>query len=121
TREAALDMTKELRLEECLGEARAIDRSEGLTTARSKRVDPARHDFLAHAALADDEDLCVGAGDPLHLPLQRHYLGTSPDQLSWALRPHRLHRLLWPSYRGYGGENLVCQSDELFFGAFEPI
>jgi len=52
-------MPEELAFEQRFGNRPAVDRDEGAVAARAGRVDPAGDQFLAHAALAGDED---GAG-----------------------------------------------------------
>ena len=59
--EAAFDVAEELRLEQRIGQAGAVQGAERLRTARAAVVDQLRGDFLADTAFAGDEDLGVGA------------------------------------------------------------
>ena len=59
--EAALDVAEELRLEQRVGQAGAVERDERLRAARAALVNQLRGDFLADAAFAGDEHLGVGA------------------------------------------------------------
>ena len=69
--EAALHVAEQLGLEERFGQAGAVDRREDVAGARAARVDRARDDFLADAALARDQDLRVGPGDAIDFLLER--------------------------------------------------
>ena len=60
-------MAEELALEQVLRDRRAVQREEGLLGARAVLVDRARHQLLAGAALAGDEDGHVLVGDPTDL------------------------------------------------------
>ena len=61
--EAALDVAEQLRLEQRLGQAGAVDRDEGSRGAGPLRLNRAGDELLADAALAGDEHLRVGPGD----------------------------------------------------------
>ena len=65
--EAALDVAEQLRLEQRLGQAGAVDGDERPRRADAVGVHRARHQFLAGAALAGDQHLGFGAGGPLDL------------------------------------------------------
>jgi hypothetical protein len=78
--EAALDVSEQLRFEECLGEAGAVHRREGHVGARAGVMNGARHDLLADAALAVDQDLRVAAGHAIDLGLQRRHRLAVADQ-----------------------------------------
>ena len=69
--EAALHVTEQLGLEQCLGQASAVDRREDMAGSRAARMDRARDDFLADAALARDQNLRVGPGNTVDFLLQR--------------------------------------------------
>ena len=60
-REAAAHVPEQLRLEQRLRHAGAIDRDERAWSAGWLPVDQMRHDFLADAALSSDQDFGVGA------------------------------------------------------------
>ena len=60
--EGSLLVAEELALEEALREGRAVDLDEGPSRARREVVDGVRHELLAHAALARDEDARLGGG-----------------------------------------------------------
>src|SRR5690606_33994432 len=62
-REGALLVAEELRLEERLGDGRAVERHEGRLRPRGERVDGLRELSLARAALAGDEHGRLRAGD----------------------------------------------------------
>ena len=70
--EAALDVAEHLALDQLLGNRRAVDLHEGLGRARTHGVERARHQFLAGAALAVDQDAPVGLGH------QRRAAGAGP-------------------------------------------
>ena len=72
--ECALLMTEELRLQQLAGQRRAVDLEELLGDPWGRLVDRAGHDFLAHTALAAQQDRGIGGGhlanqvtDRLHL------------------------------------------------------
>src|SRR5205814_8736828 len=54
--EGAATMAEELALEERLRQRRTVDGDEGLAGPRARRVDAARHQLLAGAGLALDQD-----------------------------------------------------------------
>src|SRR5690606_17305565 len=54
--EGAALVAEQLALDELLGERRAVDRDERARAARAARVDGARDDVLAGAALAEEQD-----------------------------------------------------------------
>ena len=56
-REAALDVTEQLRLEQRLGQTRAVHRDEGAPRAARSHVDGAGDEVLADPAFAGDQDL----------------------------------------------------------------
>ena len=63
TGEAALHVTEELRLEERLRHARAIERHKGTLGARGTGMNQSGDEILPDAALSRDEHLCVAGGD----------------------------------------------------------
>jgi hypothetical protein len=73
--EAALDVSKELGLEERLRQTGAVDRDEGTAAAGRFRVQCPGDEILADAALASHEDLRVAAsgpeGEPKHFGHRR--------------------------------------------------
>ena len=78
--EAALDVAEQLRLEQRLGQAGAVDRRERHVGARAVVVNGARDDLLADAAFAADQDLRVAARHAIDLRLQRRHRLAAPDQ-----------------------------------------
>ena len=90
--EAALDVTEELRLEQRLGDAGAIDRHERLRAA-ARVVDGPGDDLLAGAALAGNEDLGVGTSDALDLGFQVGNRLAGADQLNVAVVASSLQAL----------------------------
>ena len=69
--EAALHVAEQLGLEQRFRQAGAVDRREDVVRPRAARVDVARDDFLADAALAGDQDLGVRSRDAVDFLLQR--------------------------------------------------
>ena len=63
TGEAALYVTEELRLEERLRHARAIERHEGTLGARGPGMNKSGDEILPDAALSRDEHLRIAGGD----------------------------------------------------------
>ena len=63
TGEAALHVTEELRLEERLRHARAIERDKGTLGARGTGMNQSCDEILPDAALSRDEHLRVAGGD----------------------------------------------------------
>src|SRR5436190_1731252 len=63
-REGAAAVAEELALEQPLGERGTVDGDEEVVAARSGGVDGARHQLLAGAGLALEEDRGVRSGDP---------------------------------------------------------
>ena len=59
----AFGVAEQLRLEECFRKAGAVHGDEWICRAIALAVDRARDQFLAHAALAGDQDLCVRSRD----------------------------------------------------------
>ena len=91
-RKAALDVSEELGLEERLGQAGTIDGHEGPRLPGRRRMDAARHEILADAALARDEDLGIAASR------------------SVGHRQQFDHGLALDDHRGSGGERGRVQS-----------
>ena len=58
--ERAAHVAEEIRFEQRLGDRAAVERDEPLTAARAVVMNRARHDFLAGAGLAGDQDRAVG-------------------------------------------------------------
>ena len=92
--EAALHMTEELRFEQGLGDAGAVQRHEPLRRTRGVHVDEAGQDILADAALAGDQHLRVAGGQPPG-HLQRPLKGRTRADHSW--------RGNWTNRRGTRG------------------
>jgi hypothetical protein len=63
TRESTALVAEELALEQRLGNRRAVDRQEGSVAARAVLVHGARHELLARAALADQQDVGIAGCD----------------------------------------------------------
>ena len=79
--EAAAHVSEELRLEQRVGHARAVDRDEWAVRAAAALVNEPRDHFLADAALARDEDLRVRPGRALDLLLDEANGRAAADQL----------------------------------------
>src|SRR6185436_6775188 len=62
-REGAALVAEELRLEQVLGQGRAVDLDESLAGPVRLAVDEAGDDLLAHAGLPEDQDGGIGVGD----------------------------------------------------------
>ena len=69
-REGPALVTEQLGLQQGLGDRRAVDRDEATLAARAGGVDGPRHDLLAGAAFAVEDDARVGRRHPLDLPAQ---------------------------------------------------
>src|SRR5713101_155162 len=69
--EAALDVAEQFGLDELFRDGGAIDFHEGAFVAQAGRVQRARHQLLARAALAIDEDAAVGGSGDGDLLAQR--------------------------------------------------
>ena len=77
-REGAPLVAEELALEQRLGNRGAVDRDEGAVAPGRERVDRAREELLARAALALEQDGGVGRGDALGLGA--HARGSPPTR-----------------------------------------
>src|SRR5205823_3027612 len=86
--ERALFVTEDLRLDEERRNGAAVECDEWLAAPARERVDRIRHDLLARARLADDEDVRVGVRD--HLDLFEELL--HPRRLADQM-PERAHLL----------------------------
>ena len=88
--EAALDVAEQLRLEQRLGQAGAVDGDEVVVLARAVGVHRPRDEFLADAALAGDEHLGVGLGDALDFLAQidQERAGTNQKRGLVYIRSH---------------------------------
>ena len=86
--ERAAHVAEQLRLEERVGQAGAVDRDELRARAGALLVDQAGEDLLADAALAGDEDLRVRPGRVLQLLAEFADRRASPDEL-FAVFVHR--------------------------------
>ena len=64
--EGAAHVAEQLALEQALGDRRDVDRHEAPLGARAAAVERARHQLLAGAALAEDQDAGAAGGDPRH-------------------------------------------------------
>src|ERR1051326_392037 len=91
-RERALLMAEDLRLDQRRRDRAAVEGDERFVAPARKRVDRVRHDLLARARLADDEDVRVGVRD--HLDLFEELL--HPRRLADQV-PERAHLLQLPA------------------------
>ena len=91
--ETALHVAEELRLEERLGNAGAVDRHKGLARPVGTVVDGSGDQLLADTALAGDEDLGVGQRNPFNLLPELRHLSTVANeirvQMSHSAKPRR--------------------------------
>ena len=78
--ERAARVAEELRFEHALGERAAVDRHERARRAPAVRVDRARDELLAGAAVADDEHRRGGVGRVRNLLVDRQHAGRAADQ-----------------------------------------
>ena len=95
-RERALLVPEDLAFEQRLGNGRAVDRDERKRGARTELVDRLRHQFLARARLAADEDRCAGRRRLLDHVVDLPHLGAVADHrperaVFPQLTPQRLH------------------------------
>ena len=98
---AALE-AEELRFEQLGRQRRAIDFHERAIAPRRGRMDGARHQFLAGAALAADEDRDVGVGDALDQLAHLAHLIAAAEQLAVERRAPRARRRVATVRRGLG-------------------
>ena len=87
--EGAFFVAEDFRLEQAVGQGRAVDRLEIFGRASRQLVDHARHDFLAGAGRAEDQHRDVGlrgGADPLE---DGEHLLVAADHLSEALHRRR--------------------------------
>src|SRR6185295_18369618 len=82
TRKCPAFMTKQFSLQEILGNCATIDRHEGARNSRPSLMDGPGYQFLSGAALSDDEDGEVRAGDLANG--LKHFLhgGADPDDVT---------------------------------------
>jgi hypothetical protein len=73
-------MAEELRLEERVRNAAAVDGDERVGAPRAPFVDGACHDLFARAGFTDDQHLGVAARGKLDLPTQRLSGGTVAEK-----------------------------------------
>ena len=66
-REAAADVAEQLRLEQRVGNAAAVDRDQWQRGAEALLVDETRRDLLADAALTGNQDLGIRTRGPANL------------------------------------------------------
>ena len=77
--ERAADVAEQLRLEQRLGNRRAVDLDERHVALRAAVVDGARDQLLARAGLAGDEDGALGLGHQLGAPDDLLHGPAAPD------------------------------------------
>src|SRR5215831_449621 len=86
-------MPKQLTFKQALGHRRTVDRHKGMAAPRALIVQGARHQFLARAAFALNEDGTAGGGQALQEAKQALHHRTFPEQLAKAIaRFDRLRR-----------------------------
>ena len=86
--EAALHVTEQLRFEQRVREAGAVDGDERAAAAAAALVNQPRDDFLADAALTGDEHLGIGARGVIDFFFDTPNGGTDADHRHWGC--HRL-------------------------------
>ncbi len=96
TGEGAFGVPEELRLEQLLGDGRAVDRGKAHVVPRAHAVDGLRKHFLARAALAGDEHRRIVAGNAAReLQQIAHDLALGHHQIACRVgadaRAERLH------------------------------
>src|SRR4030095_4611591 len=89
TGETALDVSKQLRFEQCFRKAGAVHGGEHHCGAGALIVNTLRDDFFAAAAFTRDEHLGVRTGNPIDFLLECSNLGASTDETHQALRRWR--------------------------------
>src|SRR5262245_39754929 len=92
--EASLDVTEQFRLEQRFRESGAVHRNEWSVAARAEQMDLMRHEFLARAALARDQDLCIRVrhlSDLFHEVAEGDALSNEHGR---CFVPHRDHSVL---------------------------
>ena len=87
--EAALDVAEQLRFEQRLGQAGAVDGDERPCAARALCVDGIGHDLLADAAFAGNQHFGIGPRDALDLLSELDHHAAGAGQLNVAVVPHR--------------------------------
>ena len=87
--EAALAMAEQLAFDQLFGNRRAVHFDEGLAGARAGGVNRVRDQFLAGAALAENQHAAVGGGHQRQLLAQRFHRHALADdaQLGVARSP----------------------------------
>ena len=82
-------MPKQLAFEQPLRHRRTVDRHKGMAAPRALVVQGTRHQFLARAAFALNQDGTAGGGQALQEAKQALHHGTFAEQLAKAiaLRP----------------------------------
>jgi hypothetical protein len=87
-RERPLFVAEELGLDHRLGDGRAVERDEGLVRPRRERVQRARHQLFARAALAPDEHVRARRRELADVgPQPPHRLAGAHDLAELAARP----------------------------------
>ena len=94
--EAAFDVAEQLRFQQRLGKAGAVDGDKRPVPAWALGVDGIGHELLADAAFAGDEHFGVGPRDALDLLFELDHHAAGAGQLNVAVVPHRLY--LVPEY-----------------------
>ena len=88
--EGAPHVPKQFRFEQGFRQPGAVHRHHRARRARALAVNGVRHELLADAALAGNQYLGVGFGDPIDLFRQLDNRRALADQVSIPLRSHRL-------------------------------
>jgi len=73
-------VAEQLRFEQGLGNATAVDGHEGPADASTLGVDQLRDHFLADPGLAKDQDLGLGSSGCLNIPAKLDKRGTLTEQ-----------------------------------------
>src|SRR5205085_9547861 len=79
--EGAFDIAKKLRFQQGFRKGAAVHRNEWLIGARRAGMHGPRHQFLAGAAFASDDNGAVGGGDGADGFFQRADAGAGPDEV----------------------------------------
>ena len=78
-------MPKQLAFEQPLRHRRTVDRHKGMAAPRALVVQGTRHQFLARAAFALNQDGTAGGGQALQEAKQAVHHGTFAEQLAKAI------------------------------------
>ena len=122
TGETALHVSEKLGLEQRFGDAGAVDRDERDTCSHAGGVNSARDHFLAGAAFAGDQNLCVRSSNALNLRLQIRDRATRSNELHLFVLCHRryAHRThLFPALRRIN--RITTEKDERLGARRPPV